>query len=86
MREAVGGTSTTTPTPTLIYWYTGVESRSHKHLRLTPSSDKLTNSTTNTMSEFDVFVMCMGAGYVGGPTMAVIAKMCPRVSFGLQNL
>jgi hypothetical protein len=33
------------------------------------------------MSEFDVFIMCMGAGYVGGPTMAVIAKMCPRVSF-----
>jgi len=31
------------------------------------------------MSEFDVYVMCMGAGYVGGPTMAVIAKMCPRV-------
>ena len=21
----------------------------------------------------------MGAGYVGGPTMAVIAKMCPHV-------
>jgi UDPglucose 6-dehydrogenase len=21
----------------------------------------------------------MGAGYVGGPTMAVIAKMCPKV-------
>lgn len=31
--------------------------------------------------EYDVKICCMGAGYVGGPTMAVIAKMCPRVSF-----
>jgi len=31
--------------------------------------------------EFDVKICCMGAGYVGGPTMAVIAKMCPRVSY-----
>ena len=31
------------------------------------------------MSEFDVKICCMGAGYVGGPTMAVIAKMCPKV-------
>jgi UDPglucose 6-dehydrogenase len=33
------------------------------------------------MSEenWDVKILCMGAGYVGGPTMAVIAKMCPKV-------
>jgi len=31
--------------------------------------------------EFDIKICCMGAGYVGGPTMAVIAKMCPRVSY-----
>jgi hypothetical protein len=30
--------------------------------------------------DFDLKICCMGAGYVGGPTMAVIAKMCPRVS------
>ena len=24
-------------------------------------------------------ICCMGAGYVGGPTMAVIAKNCPEV-------
>jgi len=30
--------------------------------------------------EFDVKICCMGAGYVGGPTMAVIAKQCPKVS------
>lgn len=29
--------------------------------------------------EFDVKICCMGAGYVGGPTMAVIAHNCPRV-------
>ncbi len=30
--------------------------------------------------DFDLKICCMGAGYVGGPTMAVIAKMCPKVS------
>lgn len=29
--------------------------------------------------EWDLKILCMGAGYVGGPTMAVIAKMCPKV-------
>jgi UDP-glucose/GDP-mannose dehydrogenase family, NAD binding domain len=34
------------------------------------------------MSEqWDLQICCMGAGYVGGPTMAVIAKMCPKVRF-----
>ncbi len=23
-------------------------------------------------------ILCIGAGYVGGPTMAVIAKHCPQ--------
>ena len=30
-------------------------------------------------------ICCMGAGYVGGPTMAVIAKQCPDVSETLEN-
>lgn len=29
--------------------------------------------------EWDVQICCMGAGYVGGPTMAVIAKRCPKI-------
>lgn len=29
--------------------------------------------------EWELQVCCMGAGYVGGPTMAVIAKQCPKV-------
>jgi UDPglucose 6-dehydrogenase len=29
--------------------------------------------------QFKLKVCCMGAGYVGGPTMAVIAKQCPDV-------
>jgi UDP-glucose/GDP-mannose dehydrogenase family, NAD binding domain len=29
--------------------------------------------------EFDLKICCMGAGYVGGPTMAVIAYKCPKV-------
>lgn len=28
---------------------------------------------------FDLKICCMGAGYVGGPTMAVIASKCPKV-------
>ena len=31
---------------------------------------------------WDLQICCMGAGYVGGPTMAVIAKMCPKVRCG----
>ncbi|EGZ12526.1 hypothetical protein PHYSODRAFT_336944 [Phytophthora sojae] len=33
----------------------------------------------STMSEFKMTICCMGAGYVGGPTMAVIAANCPDV-------
>ena len=29
--------------------------------------------------EFEIKICCIGAGYVGGPTMAVIAKKCPKV-------
>jgi hypothetical protein len=33
-----------------------------------------------TMGEdWEIKICCMGAGYVGGPTMAVIAKQCPKV-------
>ncbi|CAH0479885.1 unnamed protein product [Peronospora belbahrii] len=31
------------------------------------------------MSEFKMTICCMGAGYVGGPTMAVIAAACPDI-------
>mmetsp|Transcript_38978 Transcript_38978/g.57350 ORF Transcript_38978/g.57350 Transcript_38978/m.57350 type:complete len:471 (+) Transcript_38978:67-1479(+) len=38
------------------------------------------------MSEFDLKICCMGAGYVGGPTMAVIAKMCPKIRVCVVDL
>ena len=31
------------------------------------------------MAEFKTRIVCMGAGYVGGPTMAMIAAKCPTV-------
>lgn len=31
-------------------------------------------------------VLCIGAGYVGGPTMAVIAKMCPDVKVTVVDI
>jgi len=36
-------------------------------------------NNTKMSDEFEVKICCMGAGYVGGPTMAVIAKQCPKV-------
>jgi len=36
--------------------------------------------------DFEVKICCMGAGYVGGPTMAVIAKMCPKVRVCVVDL
>lgn len=37
-------------------------------------------------NDWDVQICCMGAGYVGGPTMAVIAKMCPKVRVCVVDL
>lgn len=31
------------------------------------------------MTDFDYSLTCLGAGYVGGPTMAIIAYHCPRI-------
>ncbi len=31
-------------------------------------------------------VCCMGAGYVGGPTMAVIAKHCPNIKVTVVDI
>ena len=38
------------------------------------------------MSQYDVKICCMGAGYVGGPTMAVIAFKSPRVKVTVVDL
>lgn len=35
---------------------------------------------------FELTICCMGAGYVGGPTMAVIAKYCPQVKVIVVDL
>jgi UDPglucose 6-dehydrogenase len=31
-------------------------------------------------------LLCIGAGYVGGPTMAVIAKHCPDIRVVVANI
>ena len=36
--------------------------------------------------EYDLKICCMGAGYVGGPTMAVIAAKCPKVRASVFNV
>ena len=35
---------------------------------------------------YDLKICCMGAGYVGGPTMAVIAAKCPKVRASVFNV
>lgn len=37
-------------------------------------------------NEWDLKILCMGAGYVGGPTMAVIAKQCPKIRVVVGDL
>eukprot|EP01063_Lacrimia_lanifica_P016954 TRINITY_DN235_c0_g2_i1.p1 TRINITY_DN235_c0_g2~~TRINITY_DN235_c0_g2_i1.p1 ORF type:complete len:483 (+),score=211.54 TRINITY_DN235_c0_g2_i1:62-1510(+) len=41
---------------------------------------------THADPNFDLHVLCLGAGYVGGPTMAVIAKNCPRIKVTVYDL
>ena len=36
--------------------------------------------------EFEKNILCIGAGYVGGPTMAVIALKCPRYRVTLVDI
>ena len=31
-------------------------------------------------------ICCIGAGYVGGPTMAVIAKNCPEIDVNIVDI
>ena len=31
-------------------------------------------------------ICCIGAGYVGGPTMAVIAKQCPEITVNVVDV
>ena len=50
------------------------------------SNNSILITTTAIMSEFELNICCMGAGYVGGPTMAVIAAKCPKVSVVLRNV
>ena len=38
------------------------------------------------MAEYDLKICCMGAGSVGGPTMAVIARKCPRIKVTVVDL
>jgi len=36
--------------------------------------------------EWELKICCMGAGYVGGPTMAVIAKQCPKIKVTVVDI
>jgi len=36
--------------------------------------------------EFEKRILCIGAGYVGGPTMAMIAARCPQYKVTLVDI
>ena len=38
------------------------------------------------MSNFTFHICCMGAGYVGGPTMAIIANKCPHIKVTVVDI
>ena len=38
------------------------------------------------MADFKLKICCMGAGYVGGPTMAVIAQNCPDIKVTVVDI
>jgi UDPglucose 6-dehydrogenase len=38
------------------------------------------------MSHFEKHILCIGAGYVGGPTMAVIAAQCPQYKITIVDI
>ncbi len=38
------------------------------------------------MSQFTKNILCIGAGYVGGPTMAVIAQNCPTYKITVVDI
>jgi UDPglucose 6-dehydrogenase len=45
------------------------------------------NSFLNSQAQqYDIKICCMGAGYVGGPTMAVIAAKSPNVKVTVVDL
>ena len=37
------------------------------------------------MGDYDLKICCMGAGYVGGPTMAIIAAKSPRIKVASKS-
>lgn len=39
-----------------------------------------------TSTEFTTKICCIGAGYVGGPTMAMIASKCPHIKVTVVDI
>ena len=46
---------------------------------LASGSRTTSNPMAATAPEYSLRICCIGAGYVGGPTMAVIANQCPDI-------
>lgn len=53
---------------------------------LTMSSSYTPSTFQSNLGEGLKEICCVGAGYVGGPTMAVIAKMCPHIKVTVLDI
>ena len=60
---------------------------SPRSTNFTPPGLFATQNKTTKMTDFSSkVVVCIGAGYVGGPTMAVMAKHCEEVEFHVVDI
>ena len=55
-------------------------------LMLRRTVEKTPLKTRQVPMKYDKRILCIGAGYVGGPTMAVIASKCPRYSITVVDV
>ena len=51
-----------------------------------PSTSPPPRETMSSASDFSLRIACLGAGYVGGPTMAIIAHFCPDISVTVLDI
>jgi UDPglucose 6-dehydrogenase len=61
------------------------ETMENKQQRMTTENRKV--KTENRKEEMKITkICCIGAGYVGGPTMAIIAQKCPAIQVTVVDL
>ena len=52
----------------------------------TSKSNFITTEAKDPSRKFEYHIACLGAGYVGGPTMAIIAQHCPNIKVTVVDI